>query len=112
MWNEDGLGDRTDKISYTLATAPAGVIGDYNNNMTVDAADYSVWRDNVGTNFALQHRDPANTGNVSQADYTSWATRFNQTGGASAAVVSAVPEPMSVVGMLLAVAAAGAYRRR
>lgn len=112
VYNVDGLGDRTDKISYTLATAPAGVIGDYNNNMTVDAADYTVWRDNLNTNFALQHRDPANTGNVSQADYTSWATRFNQTGGASAAVVTAVPEPMSVVGMLLAVVSLGVYRRR
>ncbi len=112
VWNEDGLGDRTDKISYTLATAPAGVIGDYNNNMTVDAADYTVWRDNFGTSFTLPHRDPANTSNVSQADYTSWAMRFNQTGGASAAVVSAVPEPTSVLLVLLAVGSLGVYRRR
>jgi len=55
--------------------------GDYNNNNTVDAADYTVWRNNLGTAFALPNRDPDNTGNVSAADYNSWKANFGQSGG-------------------------------
>src|SRR5262249_46025955 len=40
-------------------------IGDYNNDGKVDAADYTVWRDHLGQSFALQNRDPLNTGPIS-----------------------------------------------
>lgn len=73
-----------------------GLVGDYNYNGTVDAADYTLWRDNNGTSFTLANRDPANTGNVSAADYTSWQTRFGQ-GGAAVASAAAVPEPSCLV---------------
>jgi hypothetical protein len=60
-------------------SAPA--TGDYNNNGAVDAADYTVWRDNLGTAYELPNRDPENAGNVSEADYGSWKSNFGATGG-------------------------------
>ncbi len=91
------------------ATSTAGVAGDYNNNGTVDAADYTTWRDNLGTGFALPNRNPANTGNVSAADYNFWVTRFNATSAVAAA--AAVPEPMAVCLALLATIMGSSLRR-
>jgi len=73
-------GDNENTVSGSLVADAAPAIGDYNSDGTVDAADYTVWRDNLGTGFALPNRDPANTGNVSQADYDSWNANFGATG--------------------------------
>jgi hypothetical protein len=71
-----------------------GITGDFNNNGTVDAADYVLWRDG-GT---LQN-DP--TPGVQSGDYDVWRANFGRTGAGSAASISAtVPEPCSVVLML------------
>lgn len=94
----------------TYVTGPAGVVGDYNNNGTVDAADYTLWRDVNGTGATLQNRDPANTGNISAADYTSWRTRFGNTSAVAAG--AAVPEPTSVVVCLLGAGVLSLVRRR
>ncbi len=64
-------------INYDLA--PAGVVGDYNSNNVVDAADYTEWRDNLGSNNPLANRDTANVGAISTADYNSWKSNFGQT---------------------------------
>jgi hypothetical protein len=89
----------------TSFTAPGGVTGDYNNDGVVDAADYTVWRDNLGsTTFTLPNRDPANSGAISMADYTSWKNNFGQHSGSGALGTGAVPEPSS--GMMLLIAAA------
>lgn len=84
----------------------AGLIGDYNNNGTVDAADYAIWRNNNGTSFALQNRDPANSGNVGPADYASWKAHFGETSGGGS-LAGNVPEPAawSLFAWILVVAA-------
>ncbi|MEO1498788.1 MAG: LamG-like jellyroll fold domain-containing protein [Planctomycetota bacterium] len=55
-------------------------VGDYNGDGTTDIADYTVWRDNDAgdalTSFAVGSRDPANSGAVSNDDYTSWSSNF------------------------------------
>ena len=75
----------------TVGAALAGVLGDYNNNGTVDAADYVLWR-NGGP---LQNESDM-PGTVNAADYNFWRSRFGANMG-SAAVLSAanVPEPTS-----------------
>jgi len=64
--------------------------GDYNLNGTVDAADYTVWRDNLGSLTALPNDD---TAGVDQDDYTRWKTHFGDSSGSGALANSAVPEP-------------------
>jgi hypothetical protein len=100
----DGL---VNLLNVQFITAPAGVIGDYNNNGIVDAADYTVWRDHTGSAFTLPNRDPLNGGNVNVSDYTSWKTHFGQTGGSGAGAASAVPEPSSLCLLLASVIGIG-----
>jgi hypothetical protein len=71
----------------------AGVAGDYNENGVVDAADYTLWRNNVGQPAtALKNRNPLLTGNINEDDYAFWKSRFGATSG-SGAGTTAVPEP-------------------
>jgi hypothetical protein len=72
---------------------PPPLNGDYNNNGAVDAADYTSYRDTLGTNATLPN--DTTPGSVTAADYTVWANNFSA--GASAAAVSAVPEPTAIV---------------
>jgi hypothetical protein len=85
-------------------TAPVeseGLPGDYNADGSVDAADYVVWRN-----------DPAGFGG-DPAGYNTWRTNFGSLGGAGSGLgQSAVPEPMSFVLAVLAVAICSFNRRR
>jgi T5SS/PEP-CTERM-associated repeat protein len=88
--------------------------GDYNGNGAVDAADYVVWRNNVGT-ATLNNRDPNGTGPVGQADYNFWRARFGNTigsgAGASSSTNAAVPEPASVLMFLVGTLVIYTHRR-
>ncbi|QDU89092.1 hypothetical protein Pla175_24780 [Pirellulimonas nuda] len=84
--------------------------GDYNEDGTVDAADYTVWRDNLGTLITLPNEGVGVTpGEVTSDDYEFWKTQF---GGAPGPVVVAtgVPEPGSFAVALLALAALSSTR--
>jgi hypothetical protein len=75
--------------------APPGVLGDYNANDSVDAADYVLWRN--GGPLANEVADP---GTVSAADYNEWKARFGNTAGSGAHAefsAAAIPEPSTVV---------------
>lgn len=81
--------------------ALGGVPGDYNGDGSVDAADYTVWRDSLGSTTSLA-ADGSNNGVIDQADYGVWKTNFGSP--ATAAVTAAVPEPTGLLlaGVLLA----------
>ena len=70
-------------ITATFALAPK-LAGDFNGDGTVDAADYTVWRDGLGTNFV-------------QADYGVWVANFGATTSVSS---NSVPEPNSILLLL------------
>jgi hypothetical protein len=73
---------------------PPGVPGDYNQNGVVDAADYVVWRNNLGSAVALPNEGSGITpGSVTTEDYTYWRSRYGATSGAGSVLGGAVPEP-------------------
>lgn len=88
------------------------VVGDYNVNGIVDAADYPVWRKNVAT-FNILPNDPIG-GIIGAAHYNQWRSHFGQTiAGGSGAATSAdavAPEPTSFV-LLLSMGSLIAVRR-
>ena len=110
---EGGQAFRTyDQLVTYIGVPPSGVIGDYNNDNKVNAADYTVWRNHLNTSFVLPHRNPANTGNVSTADYVAWKAHFGESGaGAGGLAGSAVPEPSSIVLMACVVLTTWISRR-
>ena len=112
LWTDQGLTDVTDVITYTLATPPV-IAGDYNGNGIVDAADYTVWRDTLGSHADLRangDNSGASAGVIDQADYTFWKSHFGSTGpGAGAA--AAVPEPTTLGSAVVAAVFAGIFRR-
>lgn len=92
--------------------------GDYNSDGIVDTADYTVWRDHLGSPTALPND---NTPGVGTDDYTRWKANFGNTGGsqtiqgivafgtlpgsgagsAGLGSLGTVPEPSSLSGLLL-----------
>lgn len=69
--------------------------GDYNSNGVVDAADYVLWRNNLGSGNSLPNDDTAGVG---EDDYTRWRSHFGQASGAGASEgEAAVPEPSALV---------------
>ena len=86
--------------AWVDAGSPAlGVAGDYNNNGTVDAADYAVWRKNLNTAGPLPNDV---TAGVTTADLDVWRTNFGKTlaGGGGVAFTSEVPEPPTIAPLL------------
>jgi hypothetical protein len=54
--------------------APPGTHGDYNDDGFVDAADYTVWRNNLGTMNVLPN-DP-HGGTITVQQYNTWKTNY------------------------------------
>jgi len=79
----------------TLIIPPApGLAGDYNGDGTVDAADYTVWRDTLDSTTDLR-ADGNNNNVIDPGDYEVWKSNFGQSAGSGLAIAS-VPEPASV----------------
>ncbi len=88
------------RVEY-VGIAP-GIAGDYNDNGVVDAADYTVWRNNLGTNVTIPH--DSTPGSVTNDDYTVWRNNYGMSASPGASSVVGVPEPNTA---LLLCAAAG-----
>jgi hypothetical protein len=91
-----GTVDLSDMFVPNTIPTTVSLAGDYNHNGVVDAADYVLWRNGLGTTY-------------SQADYDVWHSNFGQTasgaGSSGGRADAAVPEPATLE--LLIFAAAG-----
>jgi hypothetical protein len=69
--------------SGSLVASGGASLGDYNGDGSTDAADYTVWRDNLGAaDESAFAPGTGNGGGVDASDYVTWRTNFGATGGA------------------------------
>jgi len=84
VYDPDGPGGTAADFRAYLLDASSLLLpdlpGDFNFDGMVNAADYTVWRDGLGTTY-------------SQDDYDDWRAHFGQSLGAGSGAAPAVPEP-------------------
>lgn len=106
----DELALAIQKIIWEVVTAePLALVatlkGDFNADGVVDAADYTLWRNNLGASTELAlNGNGSGTNGVDAADYLLWKENFLSTNGAYAASHFAsthVPEPATLVGVAM-----------
>jgi beta-glucanase (GH16 family) len=88
-----------------------GLVGDYNQDGTVNSADYAVWRSTLGQSGIGLAADGSGNGTVDTADYTMWASNFGAT-ASGAGASAAVPEPASMVLAVIGLTALVLRQRR
>lgn len=101
-WPTSGILQRyVDVPINTTLLARERLLGDYNGDSLVNAADYTVWRNELGMNGIGLSADGAGAnglpdGIVDQWDYLCWKANFGLSlglGGGPAAAQATVPEP-------------------
>ena len=87
--------------------------GDYNHDGIVDAADYTVWRDEFGSTGTGLAADGNNDNTINQLDYDIWKNNFGdtQSGAGSAAQNAPVPEPSTESLLVVGVTVAACWYR-
>lgn len=96
-----GFGNFYSSFEIDEIAATAGLPGDYNLDGTVNLADYTVWRDSIGSSTPLPNQNPASStpGVVDQEDYDFWKSQFGTTfpQATPSAIAVQVPEPGAIV---------------
>ena len=79
--------------------AVAPIEGDFNGDAVIDAADYVVWRNGLGSTHTPEQ-------------YALWRARFGMSFGSGSIASDTVPEPTAIVLSWLGVLPALAHRRK
>ena len=95
------------KVDY-LTSTEVFLAADYNQNGTVDLADYDLWKETFGSTTDLR-ADGNGDLVVSAADYTFWRDELGAT-TKTAGLASAIPEPGGIATLLIGVLGIGAVR--
>lgn len=99
---DGGIYSLSNQGYLTTMSAPS-LLGDFNEDGLVDAADYTVWRDAENGNVALPNDNGLGTP-IGSAHYDLWAGNY----GDSSAPAASIPEPGA---LLLALGAVGVFFR-
>jgi hypothetical protein len=85
-------------VDLTLPPTPTG---DYNGDLVVNAADFTVWRNTLGQSVAQlgEGADGDADGMIDDGDYDFWKQRFGDVVGGGTAAVG-VPEPGTLLAIL------------
>jgi len=106
-----GAAPATLAVAYSITTL---VVGDYDGNGVVEAADYATWRQTFGNSVAGgTGADGSGNGLIDAADYVVWRNAISATGsGAGLSGASAVPEPAAISLAALGFVLLGSRRTR
>ncbi|MCA9241717.1 MAG: hypothetical protein KDA37_16015 [Planctomycetales bacterium] len=84
--------------------------GDFNGDGVVDAADYTLWRDNLGDADETNIGGNGDGGGIGASDYLVWRDNYGATYSLAGSLTSA-PEPSASL-LMFTLLAAGCYRRK
>jgi hypothetical protein len=97
----EGYGDLY--LNILSSATKALLSGDYNQNGTVDVADYVVWRESLGNRGVALPADGNRNLEIDAGDYGVWKENFGRTADVELTSNGTVPEPTSMVLMIFAV---------
>ena len=89
-----------DDINWDIVETPV-LAGDYNDDGVVDAADYTVWRDNLGAAADTLPNDISG-GEIDHDQYLAWQSNFGATLPPATPLGTTVPEPAGASLLMLA----------
>lgn len=102
-------GGALQRANVVYVTDFGGLDGDYNEDGVVNAADYTLWRDNVGQPEGTLPNDGSLSGVIGQDHYDLWRDNYGASSAPSAG--AAVPEPGALLLAFVALAGMTAARR-
>jgi hypothetical protein len=79
-----------------LVNVSAPLTGDFNGDGVVNSADYTIWRDTLGSTTDLR-ADANLNGVVDSGDYQMWRANYGSTGASGSSSAAAVPEPATAI---------------
>jgi hypothetical protein len=81
------------EANIDMLVSPPGLPGDYNDDGSVDAADYIVWRKTFGQIGEDMPADGDGSGEIDNGDWTIWMANFGNAQPSGGAGSILVPEP-------------------
>ncbi|MCA9240730.1 MAG: hypothetical protein KDA37_11045, partial [Planctomycetales bacterium] len=99
-------------VDGVLSIVSLANAGDFNGDGVVNAADYTLWRDNLGAGDESAINNNGDGGGVTQSDYLVWRDNFGVVYGLNASTSANAPEPNSVLLLVCVFASGGALLRR
>ncbi len=108
----DDTNNSTEVLVNLVIPAPKIHPGDYNDDGVVDASDYVVWRNTLGTTGLTlgTGADGNGNGEIDAGDHLVWREHFGELAGGSVALAT-VPEPHSAIALGLFAGLAAWLRR-
>ena len=83
-------------LSEVITITEGGLPGDFDNNGVVDAADFTVWQDNMGLSASALNGNGSGAATAVQADYLLWKINFEAL-ATGLEGTTAVPEPTTLL---------------
>lgn len=108
VWNDESS---LTSFQATITTSVRDkVLGDYNQDGTVDQADYTIWADSYGDTGDYMLADGNNDNIIDQGDYTIWADHYGD-GAPPASPPLTIPEPATCLLLTLGIITCFSRRR-
>lgn len=86
-------------VDFLSSFTQLSLEGDYNDDGSVDAADFTVWRDTLGQVGTGLDADGDGSGGIGLGDYAVWVQNFGTS--LSSSLVLSVPEPSAALILMI-----------